>query len=108
MQRKKRLFISTFALRQKSYHSFVSSLFQKMRKAFFGDLNACSKTSKSAVFSLVRAVGVAPRIVGLRWLFRYHAGAGERKHSCLRYSARSTRLQTLIKKEKVKNNRTKK
>ncbi len=42
---------------------------------------------------LVPKVGVAPRIVRQSELLRYHAGAGERKHGCLRFSARSTPIR---------------
>ena len=97
-----KFFHNAFFMREQIETSFamirtIATLSTRKIAASQTALNICfaiyitgSKNKPFQFSSLVQEMGVAPRIARRCKPFRYHAGAGERKHSCLRFSARST------------------
>ncbi len=97
-----KFFHNAFFMREQIETSFamirtIATLSTRKIAASQTALNICfaiyitgSKNKPLQFSSLVQEMGVAPRIARRCKPFRYHAGAGERKHSCLRFSARST------------------
>ena len=78
--RRKLRFISRFDVNIKPLTIRLFAPSPQKCQAFSGAPNNDVAEWQPLSFSLVPMMGVAPRLVGLRWLFRYHAGAGERKY----------------------------